>query len=148
MKYRLLFVSTAAAAGLAMFAAAALAGSSSATSTITAVTGNGSGVMAVAMNSSDHGTFVGEITASIQDATPNTVFTVQRALDPTPTGTCDSLGAYEVQGTLTVGSAGAGAAHLEKRSPAPSGTIFDVLFQFVGSDGSLLESNCLTLTVK
>ncbi len=148
MKYRLLFVSTAAVAGLAMFAAAALAGSSSATSPITAVVGSGSGVMAVAMNSSDHGTFVGEITASIQDATPDAVFRVQRALDDTPTGRCDSLGAYELQGTLAVNDVGAGAAHLEKRSQAPSGTTFDVLFQFVGDDGSLLESNCLTLTVK
>jgi hypothetical protein len=91
---------------------------------------------------------VGEVTASIQGAAPNTVFTVQRALDPTPTGTCDSLGSYDVQGTLTVNGTGSGAAHLEKETSAPSGFTFDVLFQYVGSDGSLLQSDCLTLTVK
>jgi len=148
MRYRTLAVSTAAVVATLLSAGAALAGSSSGTSPITAVTGSGTGTMAVAMSSKNHGTFVGEITASIQNAAPNTVFTIQRALDTTPTGTCDSLGAYEVQGTLTVNDAGSGAVHLEKETPAPSGFTFDVLFQYVGSDGSLLQSNCLTLTVK
>ena len=148
MKTRLIIVSSAAVAMLSGFAASAFAGSSSATSPITAVSGSGSGTMVVAMSSRNHGTFVGEIAASIHGAAPNTVFTVQRALDPTPTGTCDSLGSYEVQGTLSVNSAGSGAVHLEKETPAPSGFTFDVLFQYVGSDGSLLQSDCLTLTVK
>jgi hypothetical protein len=47
-----------------------------------------------------------------------------------------------------VNGAGSGAVHLEKETAAPSGFTFDVLFQYVGSDGSLLESDCLTLTVK
>lgn len=139
------------AAALAVVGAlsmSAWAGSSSATSPVTAVTGSGSGSMVVAMSARAHGTFVGEITANIQGAGPNTTFTVQRALDPTPTGTCDSLGSYDVQGTLTVNGQGSGAAHLQKESQAPTGFTFDVLFQFVGSDGSLLQSNCMTLTVK
>jgi len=148
MKHRILAVCVAAVAIMATLASAALAGSSSATSPITAVSGSGSGTMAAAMSSRNHGTFVGEITANIQGAAPNTVFTIQRALDTTPTGTCDSLGAYEVQGTLSVNGNGAGAVHLEKETPAPSGFTFDVLFQYVGSDGSLLQSNCWPLSEK
>ena len=58
----------------------------------------------------------------------------QRALDLTPNGTCDSLGAYEEQGTLTTSNGGAGAVHIERHTFAPSGLTFDVKFQLVDPD--------------
>ena len=45
---------------------------------------------------------------------------MQRALDITPTGSCDSLGSYDVQGTLTVNGTGSNdTINVVLRSPTP-----------------------------
>jgi hypothetical protein len=145
MKHRtVLVVSTMLLLG-ALFSQTAQAGSGAASSPLT---GDGSGRIAVALTREDPGTLVAQITANVHNASPNTTYSVQRALDPTADGTCDSLGPFEEVGTLDTNSAGAGAAHIEVHSPAPSGATFDVLFQLVGDDGSVLVSECMTLTVK
>lgn len=145
MKHRIvLVVSTMLVLGT-LFSQTAQAGSGAASSPLS---GDGSGRIAVALTREDQGTLVAQITANVHKASPNTTYSVQRALDPTADGTCDSLGPFEEQGTLDTNKAGAGATHIEVHSPAPSGATFDVLFQLVGDDGSVLVSECMTLTVK
>jgi hypothetical protein len=144
MKHRTMLVASTMVLLGALFSQTALAGSGAASSPLT---GDGSGQIAVALTREDQGTLAAQITANVQ-ASPNTTYSVQRALDPTPDGTCDSLGPFEEQGTLDTNDAGAGAAHIEVHTAAPSGVTFDVLFQLVGDDGSVLVSECMTLTVK
>jgi hypothetical protein len=136
------------AVSLAVLAGHSVMAATTGQSKLTAVVGSGNGNLAVATTAEDHGTLAAQITASVEQTSPNISFSVQRALDLTPTGTCDSLLAYEEQGTLTTSPAGAGAAHIEKHTFAPSGITFDVKFQLVGSDGTVLESDCMTITVK
>jgi hypothetical protein len=145
MKHRTVLVASAILLLGALFSQTAQAGSGAASSPLT---GDGSGRISVALTREDQGTLVAQITANVQNASPNTLYSVQRALDSTADGTCDSLGPFEEQGTLNTNSAGAGGAHIEVHSPAPSGATFDVLFQLVGDDGSLLVSECMTLTVR
>jgi hypothetical protein len=144
MKHRTMLVASTMVLLGALFSQSALAGSGAAESPLT---GDGSGHIAVALTREDQGTLVAQITANVQ-ASPNTTYSVQRALDPTADGTCDSLGPFEEQGTLETNEAGAGATHIEVHTAAPSGATFDVLFQLVGDDGSVLVSECMTLTVK
>jgi hypothetical protein len=145
MKHRTLLVASTGLLLGGLFSQTALAGSGAASSPLT---GDGAGHIVVALTREDQGTLVAQITANVHVASPNTTYSVQRALDPTATGTCDSLGPFEEQGTLDTNEAGAGAAHIEVHTAAPSGATFDVLFQLVGDDGSVLVSECMTLTVK
>src|SRR5919108_1453344 len=109
MKHRTMLVASTMVLLGALFSQTALAGSGAASSPLT---GDGSGQIAVALTREDQGTLAAQITANVQ-ASPNTTYSVQRALDPTPDGTCDSLGPFEEQGTLDTNDAGAGAAHIE-----------------------------------
>ncbi|HEX9234766.1 MAG TPA: hypothetical protein VF972_00635 [Actinomycetota bacterium] len=147
MQRRLMMACVIAVALGALFGSSASA-ATTATSKLTAVSGSGTGNLAVATTAEDHGTLAAQIDATVQGTSPNITFSVQRALDLTPNGTCDSLGAYEEQGTLTTSNGGAGAVHIERHTFAPSGLTFDVKFQLVGSDGSVLQSDCMTITVK
>jgi hypothetical protein len=47
-------------------------------------------------------------------------------------------------------TAGAGALHFEIQHGAPfiDGVSFDVIWRVIGTDGTILESDCLTVTVK
>jgi hypothetical protein len=119
-------------------------------STLTAVTGQGTGHVLVAPTSEDQGTFAVQITVNIHGATPNTTFTVARAVDLNPDGVCTMASGWLPLGDLTTSAGGAGAAHFEVHRGAPflSGVRFDAVFRAVGSDGTELRSECLTVTVK
>ena len=119
-------------------------------STLTAITGQGTGHVLVAPTSEDQGTFAVQITVNIHGAAPNTTFTVARAVDLTPDGVCTMATGWLPLGDLTTSPGGAGAAHFEVHRGAPflSGVRFDAVFRAVGSDGTELRSDCLTVTVK
>ena len=115
---------------------------------LTAISGSGSGRVQGATTGEDQGTLVVQGTANVHRTTPNTTFTVQRSLDTVPDGVCDTSGGFVELTTFTTSSGGAGAGHFERHAPLPSGQAFDVLFQAVGTDGTVLESPCFTVTVK
>jgi hypothetical protein len=119
-------------------------------STLTAVTGQGTGHVLVAPTAEDQGTFAVQVTVNIQGATPNTTFAVARAVDLNPDGVCTEASGWLPLGDLTSSPGGAGAAHFEVHRGAPflSGIRFDAVFRVVGSDGTELRSECLTVTVK
>ena len=126
----------------------ALAGDTTFHGPLTAISGSGSGRIQGATTGEDQGTLVVQGTANVHRTTPNTTFTIQRALDAVPDGVCDTSEGFVALGTFTTSAGGAGAAHFERHAPLPSGQAFDVLFQVVGTDGTVLESPCFTVTVK
>jgi hypothetical protein len=119
-------------------------------STLTAVTGQGTGHVLVAPTAEDQGTFAVQVTVNIHGAAPNTTFEVARAVDLNPDGVCTMASGWLPLGNLTTSPGGAGAAHFEVHRGAPflSGVRFDAVFRAVGTDGSELRSDCLTVTVK
>jgi hypothetical protein len=119
-------------------------------STLTAVTGQGTGHVLVAPTSQDHGTFAVQVEVNIHNAAPGVTFAVARAVDLNPDGVCTMASGWLPLGDLTTSAGGAGAAHFEVHRGAPflSGVRFDAVFRAVGSDGTELRSDCLTVTVK
>jgi hypothetical protein len=119
-------------------------------STLTAVTGQGTGHVLVAPTAEDQGTFAVQVEVNVQGATPNTTFAVARAVDLNPDGVCTEASGWLPLGDLTTSPGGAGAAHFEVHRGAPflSGVRFNAVFRAVGSDGTELRSDCLTVTVK
>jgi hypothetical protein len=142
-------------------AAAALAAAAQAEpgthSKLTAIAGQGAGLVEVAPTAHDvvgPGTFDVQGTVNVHDATPETTFAVQRRVDLNPDGTCTGTTWLPLPPpnppTLTTSNGAAGALHFEIARGAPflDGVSFDVQWRLVGSDGSILESDCLTVTVK
>jgi hypothetical protein len=126
-------------------------------SDLIAIVGQGTGVVEVAPTAHDvagPGTFDVQGTINIHDAAPNTSFTVLRRVDLNPDGVCTGTKWLSLPGApppaLAVSEGGAGALHFEIARGAPflDGVGFDVQWRLVGSDGSILESDCLTVTVK
>jgi hypothetical protein len=119
-------------------------------STLTTITGQGTGHVLVAPTAEDQGTFAVQVTVNIHGAAPNTTFAVARAVDLNPDGVCTMATGWLPLGDLTTSPGGAGAAHFEVHRGAPflSGVRFDAVFRAVGSDGTELRSECLTVTVK
>jgi hypothetical protein len=117
---------------------------------LTAVTGQGTGHVLVAPTAEDQGSFAVQVEVNIHGATPNTTFAVARAVDLNPNGVCTEASGWLPLGDLTTSPGGAGAAHFEVHRGAPflSGVRFDAIFRAVGSDGTELRSDCLTVTVK
>jgi hypothetical protein len=139
-------------AALAMIAAGTqAAGAQPGTqSDLLAATGHGSGRVLIAPNQADQGTFAAQITVTVHGAAPGTTFTVARAADLVADGVCTGTTFAPFPGAvLTTSAGGAGAAHIDFHRGAPfvSGISFDVRFQLAGSDGTLLESSCMTVTV-
>ena len=142
-------------------AAATLAGGALAEpgthSDLTAITGQGMGIVEVAPTADDFagpGTFDVQGTVHVHGTLPNTVFTVQRRVDLNPNGVCTGATWLNLPGTptpvLTTSDGGAGALHFEIARGAPflDGVSFDVQWRLVGTDGSILQSDCFTVTVK
>jgi hypothetical protein len=120
-------------------------------SNLTAVTGHGMGSVIVSPEAGDQGTFAAQITVNVHDASPNTTFTVTKAADNTPDGVCENTVFTTPPGpgtSFTTSAGGAGATHFERHSSSPSGYQFDIIFHVVGSDGTVLQSTCMTITVK
>jgi hypothetical protein len=123
---------------------------------LTAIAGQGAGMVAVAPTAHDVGpaTFDVQGTVNVHHAAPNTTFTVLRRVDLNPDGVCTSaiwltLPSPNEQ-TLTTSNGGAGALHFEilRGAPFVNGVRFDVQWRLDGNDGSILQSNCFTVTVK
>ena|SRR5215510_5133472 len=136
--------------GLLWLPTAAAASPDGTQAILTAASGSGSGLVLIAPTAKDHGTFAVEVTVNIHGASPNMTYTAARAVDLNPDGICTLASGWLVLGPLDTSSAGAGAAHFEVHRGAPfvSGTRFDAEFRVLGSDGSELLSECVTVTVK
>jgi hypothetical protein len=146
---------------LAALGAALLAAGASADpgrhSELPAITGQGAGIVEVAPTADDvvgPDTFDVQGTVNVHSATPGTTFTVLRRVDLNPDGVCTGATWLTLpppnEQTLTTSNGGAGALHFEIARGAPfvDGVGFDVQWRLAGSDGSILESGCLTVTVK
>ena len=116
-------------------------------STLTAVTGRGTGMVIVSPTSAGKGSFVAQVKVNIRDTAPNTAFTVTRAIDP-PDGVCTST-QFDPVATLTTSAGGAGAVEFERggRGTGPNQS-FDLILQVNGSDGTVLQSECMTIIGK
>ena len=77
---------------------------------------------------------------------------MQRAFDLAADGICTLASGWLTvpDATLTTSAGGAGATHgeLHRGAPFVSGVRFDVRFRALGNDGTVLESACMTVTVK
>jgi len=118
-------------------------------SELVATAGQGVGRAIVAATAQDQGTFAAEITVNIHDAAPNTTFSVWRTPDLVPDGICTGP-LLPFGESFTTSAGGAGAAHFffERGAPFVSGAKFDVAFRVIGSDGTVLQGDCMTVTVK
>jgi hypothetical protein len=153
IRWRILFV---AALGAAALAGAAFADPGT-RSDLTAIAGQGAGFVEVAPTAHNvvgPDTFDVQGTVNVHDAAPLTTFTVLRRVDLNPNGICSgavwlTLPAPNEQ-AFTTSDGGAGALHFEISRGAPflDGVRFDVQWRLVGSDGSILQSDCLTVAVK
>jgi hypothetical protein len=152
---RLLTVSTA-VLGAAAFVAFAQAEPGT-HSELTAITGQGAGIVEVAPTAHNvvgPETFDVQGTVNVHHATPNATFTVLRRVDLNPDAVCTSATWLKLPPpnaqTFTTSEGGAGALHFEVSRGAPflDGVRFDVQWRLEGSDGSILESDCFTVTVK
>jgi hypothetical protein len=126
-------------------------------SKLTATAGQGAGIVKVAPTAHDVAgpdTFDVQGTVNVHDAAPNTTFTVLRRVDLNPDGVCTGAMWLTLpppnEQALTTSNGGAGALHFQISRGAPfvDGVRFDVQWRLVGSEGSILESDCFTVTVK
>jgi hypothetical protein len=147
----------AAVAALAGVVASAAQGDPGTRSGLSAIAGQGIGMVEITPTAHDvvgPGTFDVQGTVNVHQAAANTAFTVLRRVDFNPDGVC--TGAIWMMlpapnpAAFTTSQGGAGALHFEisRGAPLVDGTRFDVQWRLAGSDGSILESNCLTVTVK
>ncbi|MGH2490250.1 MAG: hypothetical protein ACRDF9_01960 [Candidatus Limnocylindria bacterium] len=123
-------------------------------SPLTPIGGSGGGFVTVAPTSKDDGALSFDVqgTVNIHGASPDTAFTVLRRVDVNPNGTCTGATWLTLPGdpVLTTSAGGAGALHfeLQRGEPFVDGVSFDVIWRAVGTDGTMLESECFTVTVK
>jgi hypothetical protein len=153
IKWRILLAATLGAGALA-----AGAGADPGTrSELTAIAGQGAGSVQVAPTAHDvvgPGTFDVQGTVNVHAAAANATFTVLRRVDLNPDGTCTGATWLKLPPpnapALTTSNGGAGALHFEISRGAPflDGVSFDVQWRLEGSDGSVLQSDCFTVTVK
>ena len=144
--------------GLATAALAAGASAEPGTrSDLTAIAGQGAGIVEVVPTAHDvvsADTFDVQGTVTVHGAAPQTAFTVLRRVDFNPDGVCTGATWMTLpppnQQKLTTSSGGAGALHFEiaRGAPLVDGVSFDVQWRLEGSDGSVLQSDCFTVTVK
>jgi len=130
-----------------LLAHVALAAGTTFHSPLVAVSGEGSGTVEGATTSVQGESVIqGEV--AVQGLAANTEYTIVRAIDLNADGICDGSGGVVTLGTLTTSAAGAGASHFVRHSPIPSGTASDILFLVKLGDDTVLQSECLTVTVK
>ena len=88
--------------------------------------------------------FVAQVKVVINNATPNTTFTVERAAEGPADGVCTST-AFATVATLTTSPGGAGAVEFKRTGP---GLNFDLFIRVTGSDSSVLQSGCMVIVGK
>jgi hypothetical protein len=124
---------------------AAQADPTRAQSELTAITGQGFGMVIVSPDAAlGKGNFEARVTVNIHETTPNTDFAVTRTVDTTADGICSGTDFVTVADIQT-SSGGAGAVELERSGPLSQ---FDLLIRVVGTDGTVLQSECMTITAK
>lgn len=112
---------------------------------LTAVIGQGDGMIIVSPTAAlGHGVFDARVTVNLRQTTPNTDFTVTRTSDPIPDGICTGT-VFGTVATLQTSAGGAGAVEFERTGPLLQ---FDLLVRVVGGDGTVLQSDCMTITGK
>lgn len=116
---------------------------------LTAVSGQGTGLVTIAPTSAAQGSFDARVSVTVHGAAPDTSFAVTRGGgDATIDGICTGT-AFGQVATLGTSAGGAGAIEFERTNPSsPSGSRFEVRLRLLGSDGTVLESQCLIVTVK
>jgi hypothetical protein len=145
---------------LALVAAVSATGASADPGThsrLTAIAGHGAGRVELAPTAHDVvalGTFDVQGTVNVHDAAAGTTFNVLRRVDFNPDGACTG-GTWVTlpppnAPSFTTSNGGAGALHFEisRGAPLVDGVSFDVQWRLEGSDGSVVQSDCLTVTVK
>ena len=145
---------------LALVAAVSATGASADPGThsrLTAIAGQGAGRVELAPTAHDvvaPDTFDVQGTVNVHDAAAGTTFTVLRRVDFNPNGACTG-GTWMMlpppnAPSFTTSKGGAGALHFEISRGAPllDGVSFDVQWRLEGSDGSVVQSDCFTVTVK
>jgi hypothetical protein len=123
---------------------------------LTTISGQGSGTITFSTTAKNEGTnqFDVQITVNIHGAAPNTVFTASRNVDFNADGICTSPTFAPFTPSFTTSPGGAGAAHYEVLRGPPTtplfveGAQFDLSFRVEGTDGTVLTSECFTVTVK
>jgi hypothetical protein len=135
------------AACAAMAAApAAQADPTGAMSTLTAMPGQGTGMFILSPTSSGQGSFVAQIELNIHGAAPNTAFSFTRSIDRPADGVC-STDYGPLVPVLTTTPGGTGELKFEATMDGPT-TPFDLSVRLVGSDGTVLQSECMTIIGK
>jgi len=125
-------------------APAAQAGPTGAMSALTAVTGQGVGLVIVSPTSAGQGNFDAQIKLNIHDTAPDTTFNVTRSIDRPADGVCSTD--FGAVATLTT-SAG-GTAAIENEAMDGPTVPFDLSVRLIGSDGTVLQSGCMTIIGK
>jgi hypothetical protein len=137
------------ACGCVIGNAAAVADPTGDMSELTAVSGQGTGLVVVSPTAAGQGNFDARVEVNIHDAAPNTTFTVTRAVDMPSDGVCTSTDFVTVA-TLQTSPGGAGSVEFERGSrTGGSPTVpFDLRLRVIGSDGTVLESQCMVIIGK
>ena len=145
-----LAVGLVAACAAIVAAPAAQACPTGAMSALTAVTGHGTGLVIVSPTSAGQGDFDARVKVNIHDAAPNTTFSVTRAITAPHSGCANFLTPFDEVATLTSSAGGAGAVEFERGMRHGPGTTmpFDLMLLVNGSDGTVLQSGCMTIIGK
>lgn len=128
---------------------------------LTAVVGQGEGIINITPKADREG-FSAEVTVSVRQASPDTVFLLTRAVDFTLDGICTNTNFVPLPlpnpgplVTLTTSSGGAGAVHTKfaldpiQFPQFSEGTTFEVHWQIRTENSSIvLQSDCFRVTVK
>ena len=117
-------------------------------SALTAVMGHGTGMVIVSPTSAGKGDFVAQVKVNIHGAAPNTTFSVTRALAAPHSG-CAELTPFAEVATLTTSAGGAGAVEFVRGGRGSGMTVsFDLMLRVIGTDGTVLQSGCMTIIGK
>jgi hypothetical protein len=143
--FRWLAVGLVAACAAMAAAPAAQADPTGAMSALTAVTGQGTGLVIVSPTSAGQGNFVAQLTVNIHGAAPNTTFSFTRSIDRPADGVCSTD--FAEVGTLGPTSPGGTAAGHATPMDGPTAP-FDLAIRLIGSDGTVLQSRCMTIIGK
>jgi hypothetical protein len=133
---------------VAVSAGSAQADEAGAQSQLTPIVGQGSGLVIVSPTSRVSGAFDARVTVNIQNAAPETTFAVTRAIDRSVDGICTNP-QFDTVATIVTSPGGAGAVEFERGTTLfESGSAFDLKLLINGSDGTILQSDCMTIHVK
>ncbi len=118
-----------------------------AASDLSAIAGHGVGKVIVSPDSKYPDTFDARVKVNIHDAAPNTTFAITRAIDFTADGDCTNA-QFDTVAYLTTSAGGAGAVEFERGPSVLPTDAFDLHVRVNGGDGTIFESDCMTVHVK